>query len=158
MRISVRARPKLLGTQGFDPLLRVTVCNGEIYNAAELQKDLEARGHRMHTRVDTEIIPHLYEEHGPEMVHHLDGMFAFAVWDEASRTLMLGRDRAGEKPLFFWQGADDFVFASELRALLAHPRVPSAVDPVALRRYLLNGGFLMVDDFWGTTAWQLERA
>jgi len=118
-----------------------TVCNGEIYNAAELRKGLEARGHRLHTRVDTEVIPHLYEEHGPEMVHHLDGMFAFAVWDEASRTLMLGRDRAGEKPLFYWQGPDDFVFASELRALLAHPRVPSAVDPVALRRYLTHGFF-----------------
>jgi asparagine synthase (glutamine-hydrolysing) len=116
-----------------------TVCNGEIYNAAELRKRLEARGHRLHTRVDTEVIPHLYEEHGPEMVHHLDGMFAFAVWDERRRLLMLGRDRAGEKPLFFWHGPGEFVFASELRALLAHPRVPKAVDPVAFRRYLTHG-------------------
>jgi asparagine synthase (glutamine-hydrolysing) len=118
-----------------------TVCNGEIYNAAELRKWLEGRGHRLHTRVDTEVLPHLFEEYGREMVHHLDGMFAFALWDESRRMLMLGRDRAGEKPLFYWHGLDEFVFASELRALLAHPRVPRAVDPVAFRRYLTHGFF-----------------
>jgi asparagine synthase (glutamine-hydrolysing) len=118
-----------------------TVCNGELYNGAELRADLEARGHRFHTRMDTEVIPHLYEEHGPAMLDRLDGMFAFAVWDETRRTLVLGRDRAGEKPLFFWRGEDEFVFASELRAMLIHPRVPKAVDPVALRRYLLHDYF-----------------
>jgi asparagine synthase (glutamine-hydrolysing) len=118
-----------------------TVCNGEIYNADELRTRLEAKGHRLRTRVDTEVIPHLYEEHGPGMVQHLDGMFAFAVWDEPSRTLMLGRDRAGEKPLFFWHGREEFVFASELRAFLAHPRAPRALDPVAFRRYLTHGFF-----------------
>jgi asparagine synthase (glutamine-hydrolysing) len=116
-----------------------TICNGEIYNAAELRRGLEARGHRLRTAVDTEVIPHLFEEHGPGMVHHLDGMFAFAVWDESRRTLVLGRDRAGEKPLFYWHGPEEFVFASELRALLAHPRMPRVVDPAALRRYLTHG-------------------
>ena len=118
-----------------------TVCNGEIYNGAELRADLEARGHRFRTRVDTEVIPHLFEEYGPKFVHRMNGMFAFAVWDGRRRTLMLGRDRAGEKPLFYWQGPEQFVFASELRALLVHPRVPRAVDPIALRRYLLHDYF-----------------
>jgi asparagine synthase (glutamine-hydrolysing) len=118
-----------------------TACNGEIYNSAELRARLESAGHTFHTRVDTEIIPHLYEEHGVELVDHLDGMFAFAIWDERRRQLVLGRDRAGEKPLYYWHGAGELVFASELRAMLAHPRVPRAVDPVALRRYLLHDFF-----------------
>ncbi|MDX1387971.1 MAG: asparagine synthase (glutamine-hydrolyzing) [Acidobacteriota bacterium] len=118
-----------------------TVCNGEIYNGDDLRSRLEARGHVFHTRVDTEVIPHLYEEHGPDLVDHLDGMFAFAIWDEPRRTLVLGRDRAGEKPLFYWKGDGELVFASELRALMAHPRVPRAVNPVALRRYLLHDFF-----------------
>ena len=118
-----------------------TVCNGEIYNRDDLRARLERRGHSFHTRVDTEVIPHLYEEHGPDLVNHLDGMFAFAVWDESRRNLVLGRDRAGEKPLFYWEGEGELVFASELRALLAHPRVPRALDPVALRRYLLHDFF-----------------
>ncbi len=118
-----------------------TVCNGEIYNSAELEERLKSRGHRFRTGVDTEVLPHLYEEHGPDLVDHLDGMFAFAIWDARSRTLLLGRDRAGEKPLFYWQGPDEIVFASELRALLAHPAVPREVDPVALRRYLLHDFF-----------------
>jgi asparagine synthase (glutamine-hydrolysing) len=118
-----------------------TVCNGEIYNGAELRAELEARGHRFHTGVDTEVIPHLYEEHGPDLIHRLDGMFAFAIWDEKTRTLVLGRDRAGEKPMFFWHGADELVFASELRAMLTHPRVPRGIDPIGLRRYLLHDYF-----------------
>ena len=118
-----------------------TVCNGEIYNGHELRADLESRGHRFRTGVDTEVIPHLYEEHGEGFVELLDGMFAFALWDESKQLLMLGRDRAGEKPLFYWHGEGELVFASELRALLAHPRAPRGVDPVALRRYLLHDFF-----------------
>lgn len=118
-----------------------TACNGEIYNAAELREGLEARGHRFRTGVDTEVIPHLYEEHGCDFVRHLDGMFAVAVWDERRGRLVLGRDRAGEKPLFYWEGPDELVFASELRALLAHPRVPRRVDPIGLRRYLTHDYF-----------------
>ena len=118
-----------------------TVCNGEIYNGEELRAELEARGHRFRTRVDTEVIPHLYEEYGADLVQHLDGMFAFAVWDDSRRRLILGRDRTGEKPLFYWHGNGELVFASELRAMLVHPRVPRALDPVALRRYLLHDYF-----------------
>ncbi len=118
-----------------------TICNGEIYNSVQLRARLEARGHRFRTQVDTEVLPHLYEEHGPDLIHHLDGMFAFAVWDEPRRRLMLGRDRAGEKPLFYWNGPRDFVFASEIRAMLEHPGCPRAVDPIALRRYLVHGFF-----------------
>jgi asparagine synthase (glutamine-hydrolysing) len=118
-----------------------TACNGEIYNRDDLRVELERRGHRLDTRVDTEVIPHLYEEHGTEFVGHLDGMFAFAVWDRPRRTLVLGRDRAGEKPLFYCWDGRQLIFASELRAMLAHPDVSRAVDPVALRRYLLHDFF-----------------
>lgn len=118
-----------------------TVCNGEIYNGAELRAELESRGHRFQTGVDTEVIPHLYEEDGPDLIHRLDGMFAFAVWDETRRTLVLGRDRAGEKPLFYWHAPDGMVFASELRAMLTHPDVPRGIDPVGLRRYVLHDYF-----------------
>ncbi len=118
-----------------------TVCNGEIYNGADLRRGLEQRGHVFHTQVDTEVIPHLYEENGPGLADLLDGMFAFAIWDERAGRLVLGRDRAGEKPLFYWQGSDELVFASEVRAMLAHPRVPTAVDPVAVSRYLLHDYF-----------------
>ena len=116
-----------------------SVCNGEIYNATELRADLQARGYRFRTEVDTEVLPFLYQEYGPALTSHLDGMFAFAIWDERTRTLVLGRDRAGEKPLFYCETGGDFVFASELRALQTHPDVPRALDPVGLRRYLLHG-------------------
>ena len=119
-----------------------SVANAEIYNGDELRAGLAGRGHAMATRVDTEVIPHLYEEHGVDLVPRLDGMFALAVWDERSGTLLLARDRAGEKPLFYWQGdGGTLVFASELRALLEHPRIEAVVDAVALRRYLLHDFF-----------------
>jgi asparagine synthase (glutamine-hydrolysing) len=118
-----------------------SVCNGEIYNYTALKKIVEGRGHRLETQVDTEVLLHLYEEFGPGFVEQLDGMFAFAIWDENRRLLMLGRDRAGEKPLFYWHGGEELVFASELRALLVHPSVPRELDPVALRRYLLHDFF-----------------
>lgn len=116
-----------------------SVCNGEIYNAPELRADLQARGYRFRTEVDTEVLPFLYQEYGPHLARHLDGMFAFAIWDDRNGTLVLGRDRAGEKPLFYCDTGDEFVFASELRALQVHPGVSRALDPVALRRYLLHG-------------------
>ncbi len=115
------------------------VCNGQIYNSDELRRELEAKGHRFRTAVDTEVVLHLWEEHGPALVERLNGMFAFAVWDSERRTLMLGRDRAGEKPLFYWRDGSHLLFASEIRALLAHPRVPARLDPVALVRYLSHG-------------------
>jgi asparagine synthase (glutamine-hydrolysing) len=119
-----------------------SVANAEIYNGDELRAGLLGRGHAVATRVDTEVIPHLYEEHGVDLVPRLDGMFALAVWDERRETLLLARDRAGEKPLFYWQGDDGtLVFASELRALLEHPRIEAVVDAVSLRRYLLHDFF-----------------
>ena len=118
-----------------------SVANAEIYNARELHADLVARGHALRTHVDTEVIPHLYEEAGVDLARRLDGMFAFALWDEQRQVLLLARDRAGEKPLFYWQGDGEIVFASELRALLVHPRIGKAVDAVALHRYLLHGFF-----------------
>ncbi|MFQ5349754.1 MAG: asparagine synthase (glutamine-hydrolyzing), partial [Thermoanaerobaculia bacterium] len=113
----------------------------EIYNSDPLRAELEDHGHTFRTDVDTEVIPHLYEEHGAELLRRLNGMFAFAVWDGGARRLLLARDRAGEKPLFYWHGDGQLVFASELRALLAHPAVPRLLDPVALRRYLLHDFF-----------------
>jgi asparagine synthase (glutamine-hydrolysing) len=118
-----------------------SVCNGEIYNSDEIKAFLEARGHRLRTGVDTEVVPHLYEEYGPDLVPHLDGMFALAIWDVRRRRLVLARDRAGEKPLFYHEAEGEIAFASELRGLLAHPGVSRAVDPVGLRRYLLHDYF-----------------
>lgn len=118
-----------------------SVCNGEIYNGDELRRWLSSRGHRFRTGVDTEVLPHLYEELGARLAERLDGMFAFAIFDSERELLIAGRDRAGEKPFFYWAGDDEFVFGSELRALLVHPRVPRAMDPIALRRYLLHDCF-----------------
>ncbi|MEX1309754.1 MAG: asparagine synthase (glutamine-hydrolyzing) [Candidatus Sulfomarinibacteraceae bacterium] len=118
-----------------------SMANAEIYNSADIVPVLEAKGHRLRTHVDTEVIPHLYEEFGVDLVDHLNGMFAFCVWDERTRTLMLGRDRTGEKPIFYTWNDGELVFASELRAILAHPNAPRAVDPVAIRRYLLHDYF-----------------
>ncbi|MFQ5525426.1 MAG: asparagine synthase (glutamine-hydrolyzing) [Thermoanaerobaculia bacterium] len=117
------------------------LANAEIYNSEDLRRDLESKGHTFNTGVDTEILPHLYEELGLEFVERLNGMFALALWDSRRGRLVLARDRAGEKPLFYWQDGRDLVFASELRALVLHPSVPSSLDAVALRRYLLHDYF-----------------
>ncbi len=116
-----------------------TVFNGEIYNFQELRDDLRWRGHRFVTASDTEVIVHLYEEHGDGFVERLEGMFALAVWDSRQRTLVLARDRLGKKPLLYVASDTELAFASEHRALLAGlPRVP-AVDPAAIRLYLRLG-------------------
>jgi asparagine synthase (glutamine-hydrolysing) len=118
-----------------------SICNGQIYNAPDLFESLQAKGHSFRTETDTEVVPHLYEEHGADLVEHLNGMFAFAVWDDSRGRLLLARDRAGEKPLFYWTDGKEFVFASDLRAFLVHPRIPKVLDPVALRRYLTHDYF-----------------
>jgi asparagine synthase (glutamine-hydrolysing) len=106
------------------------VFNGEIYNFAELREQLTARGHRFRTRADTEVLVHLWEEEGPELVHRLNGMFAFCLHDSRLRETFLARDRLGIKPLFI-SASDDgerLVFASELAALLRHPGVRDELD------------------------------
>ncbi len=118
-----------------------SICNGQIYNAPNLFEDLRSRGHTFRTETDTEAIPHLYEEYGDDLAEHLNGMFAFAVWDEPRQRLLLARDRAGEKPLFYWTNGRELVFASDLRAFLVHPRISVAIDPVGLRRYLTHDYF-----------------
>jgi asparagine synthase (glutamine-hydrolysing) len=118
-----------------------SVCNGQIYNAPELRRHLAARGHRLRTGTDTEVIPHVYEQSGLDFVNRLSGMFAIALWDGLARRLILARDRAGEKPLFYWKSGSELAFASEIRALRMHPDCPDALDPVAIRRYLLHDYF-----------------
>ena len=112
------------------------VANGEIYNFAALRADLESRGHRFRTRSDCEVITHLWEEEGPALLERLRGMFAFALLDRKRRVLFGARDRFGQKPLFYFNRPDCFVFASEIKALLEHPAVPRRVDIEALDRYL----------------------
>lgn len=112
------------------------VFNGEIYNFPELRRRLLARGHQFSTHSDTEVIVHLYEDHGDDLVDHLNGMFAFALWDERRRRLLVARDRMGEKPLYYTQTANAFVFSSELKSLAAHPEVERRVNLLALRKYL----------------------
>src|SRR5262249_8968198 len=92
------------------------VCNGEIYNAPALRRDLEHR-HRFRTHSDVEVLLHLYEEHGASFLGHVEGMFALALWDSRRRELILARDRIGEKPLYHAEQGGVVTFASELRAL-----------------------------------------
>jgi asparagine synthase (glutamine-hydrolysing) len=115
------------------------VFNGEIYNYLELRAELENRGHRLRTRSDTEVLVHLYEEWGDDLVERLRGMFAFALWDRPRRRLLLGRDRLGIKPLYVYRDDEKLLFGSEVKALLAHPQVPREIDPAAVEDYLAFG-------------------
>jgi asparagine synthase (glutamine-hydrolysing) len=113
------------------------VFNGEIYNFHELRERLLARGHQFSTQSDTEVLVHLYEDHGDDLTLHLNGMFAFALWDERRERLLIARDRMGEKPLYFAQAGDEaFIFASELKSLVTHPLVDRRINLLALRKYL----------------------
>jgi len=116
----------------------LVVCNGEIYNYRELADALRRAGHRFTTRSDTEVLVHLYEEHGDAFVTRLNGMFAFALWDARHRRLLVGRDRMGIKPLYYAEQGPRLVFASEAKAVLA-AGAGAAVDPVALQEYLALG-------------------
>jgi asparagine synthase (glutamine-hydrolysing) len=114
------------------------VFNGEIYNYPTLRARLEADGVRFRTRSDTEVILHLYERYGRSCVDHLEGMFAFAIWDSRKGELFFARDRFGEKPLYWSEFDGCFVFGSEIKALLAHPQVKRAVNATRLPAYLAN--------------------
>lgn len=108
------------------------VFNGEVFNYLELRRDLEAQGHLFRTETDTEVILHLFEQYGPDCVRRLNGQFALAIWDEKARRLFLARDRCGILPLYYRLQDGDFIFASEIKAIAAHPRVSLDLDPLAL--------------------------
>ncbi|HVZ86582.1 MAG TPA: asparagine synthase (glutamine-hydrolyzing) [Polyangia bacterium] len=112
------------------------VVNGEIYNHQELRADLVAKGHRFRGHSDSEVVAHLYEEVGARVPELLRGMFAFALWDAREGKLLLARDRFGEKPLYYGERPDGFVFASELGALLADERTPATLSLPSLDAYL----------------------
>jgi asparagine synthase (glutamine-hydrolysing) len=114
----------------------VAMQNGELYNYREVREELEKRGHKFVTKTDTEIIPHLYDEYGEAFVEHLNGMFAIALWDSRKKKLILARDRFGEKPLYYGVFDGKLLYASEPKALLAHPSVEAELDTQALREYL----------------------
>lgn len=108
------------------------VFNGEIFNYVELRRTLLARGHRFATDSDTEVIVHLYEEHGEDFVEHLNGQFAIALWDAPRRRLVLARDRTGIRPLFVARIGGGLAFASELKALFRLPELPRRLNPEVL--------------------------
>jgi asparagine synthase (glutamine-hydrolysing) len=112
------------------------VQNGEIYNYRELRAELERRGHRFATHSDTEVLVHLYEEHGEGFVERLRGMFAIALWDARERRLFLARDRFGIKPLYYREAGETLSFASELKAMLEQPGFSRQIDPQAVAAYL----------------------
>ena len=114
----------------------IVMMNGELYNYREVRESLEKLGHKFETHTDTEILPHLYEEYGDALVDHLNGMFAFALWDTRKKKLLIARDRFGEKPLYYGIFDGKLIYGSEPKALLAHPSVKAELNLDALRHYL----------------------
>ena len=110
--------------------------NGEIYNHPTLRQELQQKGHVFHTSSDTEVIVHLYEEYGEQCVERLQGMFAFAIWDGRHQKLLLARDHLGQKPLFYAREGDTFLFASEIKGVLAASRTKPAIDYESVHHYL----------------------
>lgn len=111
------------------------VCNGEIYNFADIREDLIAKGHHFKSRSDTEVIVHAYEEYGIDCVNRFNGMFAIVIWDGKAKTLFLVRDRLGKKPIYYMQSGEKFLFASEIKSLLL------------LKGYTPQVNYQSIDDF-----------
>ncbi len=114
----------------------VVILNGEIYNHESLHQELQGKGHVFRTRSDTEVLVHLYEDHGEGMLQRLRGMFAFAIWDRKRRRLLLARDHFGQKPVFYTEVDGRVTFASEIKALLADDPSLAELSPAALDQYL----------------------
>ena len=112
------------------------VFNGEIYNFIKLREKLIKKGHQFRTKSDTEVIIHTYEEYGIDCLNHFNGMFAFALWDEKNNMLFLARDRLGIKPLYYSVLPNEFIFASEIKAIIKHPKIQKEIDWKALSDYL----------------------
>jgi asparagine synthase (glutamine-hydrolysing) len=124
---------------GGQPMIRkrgknryIITYNGELYNTPELRRELEARGYRYQGHSDTEVLLTAFMEWGKDCVLRLNGIFAFAIWNEEEQSLFMARDRLGVKPLFYTRRGSAFIFGSELKALLAHPAVPPEVDAEGL--------------------------
>jgi asparagine synthase (glutamine-hydrolysing) len=131
----------LLGAQPMadvDGMVRV-VFNGEIYNYPSLRRALEQRGRTFHSTSDTEVLIHLYHEYGADMVEHLQGMFAFVIWDKRSKTLLCARDHFGIKPLYYSDDGKTIRFASQVRALMQGGHISRSVDPAALVGFAVLG-------------------
>src|SRR5262249_37311430 len=118
----------------------VVVYNGEIYNHRELRTELEALGHRfLSDHCDTEVLLHGYREWGEELPDHLNGMWAFAIYDCERRRMFLSRDRFGQKPLFYTYQNDTFAFASELSSLIQHSEISASPSPLSVQKYFAYG-------------------
>ena len=113
------------------------VYNGETYNYRELRADLKKRGYQFRTESDTEVVLHLYAEYGRDCVRHMNGLFAFAIWDKNSQNLFLARDRLGIKPLYFAESSRGFTFASEIKALLAGGHCDADINDEAVFEYFM---------------------
>ncbi|MDO8805718.1 MAG: asparagine synthase (glutamine-hydrolyzing), partial [Elusimicrobiota bacterium] len=115
------------------------VFNGELYNYLELRAELVSNGHRFKTRSDTEVLLEAYRCWGEKFIDKLNGTFAFAIYDSVKNSLFMARDRAGEKPFFYWYSGNTFIFASELKALMAFPSFPRKLSLDAMNAYLTYG-------------------
>jgi asparagine synthase (glutamine-hydrolysing) len=120
----------------------VLVCNGEIYNYGELRAQLREKGHTLRTESDVEVLLHLYEDHGVGFLETLNGQFAFALYDRRRRQLLLARDHCGIAPLFYTVVGGQLIFASEIKAILRHPRVERHLDPTGLDQLLSFPGLV----------------
>ncbi|KAF0119216.1 MAG: asparagine synthase [Rhodospirillaceae bacterium] len=120
----------------------VIAYNGEVYNFQELRATLQALGHRFQSRTDTEVVLHGFARWGTAVLPRLNGMFAFAVWDRAERRLTLARDRYGIKPLYTWRRGNTVLFASEIKAMRAHPAFRAEMDSEALMEYMTFQNYL----------------